>query len=650
MLYFNNLEIARGGAVLLKDASAVVYPRAKVGLVGKNGCGKSSLFAAIKGELAPEAGEIVVPDGWVVASVSQETPALAEGAADYVMDGDAKFRRLQAAARAAEERGDGMAAAAAHAELEAAGGYAVRNRAEALLTGLGFAREDYDAPVKNFSGGWRMRLNLARALLCPSDLLLLDEPTNHLDLDTVIWLEDWLRGYPGTLIIVSHDRDFLDNICTRVIHIENLKLRMYAGNFSAFEEERSRRIALQEALYEKQQAKLARLRSFVDRFRYKATKARQAQSRLKAMEKMERIVLARYDSPFSFEFGDCGEMPRALVRLEDLTAGYPDKTVLTGVELTLSPGSRIGLLGRNGAGKSTLIKTLAGVIPPLGGVLNAAKGVRIGYFAQHRVESLDGGASPLAHLARLAPDAREQDLRSFLGGFGFGGDKALEETGHFSGGEKARLALALIVWQRPNLLLLDEPTNHLDLDMREALILALAGFRGALIAVSHDRHLLKTTTDEFYLVSEGRVAPFAGDLGDYRAYLAGLDKKKTAERARPAAPEPGPERNAAFKSKERKKIEAGFRESLRPLKQEIENLDRRIAELSDLKARLEARLADEKLYDPGRREELREVLLRRSRTESELGEAETLWMEKSEILERRTREFGAASGREEPHA
>ena len=646
MIYLNNLEIMRGTTSLLKDATATIYPHKRVGLVGRNGCGKSSLFAAIKGELAPEAGEIVIPKNWIISSVAQETPGLDETAVEYVIDGDKRYRELQKRMKVAEESHDGLAIANIHTELENAGAYTIRSRAETLLTGLGFSVLDYDTPTKSFSGGWRMRLNLAQALICPSDLLLLDEPTNHLDLDTVMWLEDWLKSYQGTLIIISHDRDFLDNICTHIIHMEGQKLNMYTGNFSSFEEERAQKIKLQAALYEKQQTRLAHLQSFVDRFRYKATKAKQAQSRLKAMEKMEKIVLAQYDSPFSFEFKECLELPQTLVHMENLSAGYPDKTVLTDVKINLVPGSRIGLLGRNGAGKSTFIKTLSGTIPPLGGNVSIAKGIKIGYFAQHQLEYLDNDETPLTHLTRIAEGHKELELRSFLGGFGFSGDKATEKVVHFSGGEKARLVLALIVWQRPNLLLLDEPTNHLDLNMREAIIMALADYKGALIVVSHDRHLLKTTTNEFYLVSEGKLGPFDGDLDDYHNYLTELDKKNEQLR-KEAHREKAEEKNNAvsgktsFKSKEQKKLEAEFREKLRPIKKEIEILDKKMAELSARKKELENQLADEKLYDAANKNELQQILLEQSKVANELEECEMLWMEKSELLEEKNREFAA---------
>lgn len=530
-----------------------------------------------------------------------------------------------------------MKAASLHMELENIQAYTINSRAGRLLLGLGFSTADFTKPTKEFSGGWRMRLNLAQALICRSDLLLLDEPTNHLDLDTVMWLEDWLKAYPGTLIIISHDRDFLDNICTNIIHIEHKKLNCYTGNYTDFEVERAQRLALEKAMYDKQQTELAHMQAFVDKFRYKATKAKQAQSRLKAMERMEKIVLAQADSPFSFSFFENENvLPPNLIRMDNLTAGYPDKTVLTSIKMNIVPGSRIGLLGRNGAGKSTLIKTIAGEIPPLSGEFALAKAVKVGYFAQHQLEYLDPDGTPLSHLTALAPDARELELRSFLGGFGFSGDKVTDPVGHFSGGEKARLVLALLVWQKPNLLLLDEPTNHLDLQMREAIIIALSSFKGALIVVSHDRHLLRTTTDEFYSVSEGKVFPFDGDLDDYHEYLMELDKKEqeklNAEKADERAHKPV-QTNDNFKNKDQKRAEAAFRKTLSPLKKEIEKLEHSLDELNARKNELETILADASIYEAARKNELQAYLLEQSSVSEKLEEVETEWMLKSEELQ-----------------
>lgn len=637
MIYINNLEVMRGNNTLLNNACATIYPHKRVGLIGRNGCGKSTLFALIKKEILPENGDINIPSSWVISSVAQETPGLEESALDYVIDGDKQYRALEKELKAAEEANDGMKAASLHMELENIQAYTINSRAGRLLLGLGFSTADFTKPTKEFSGGWRMRLNLAQALICRSDLLLLDEPTNHLDLDTVMWLEDWLKAYPGTLIIISHDRDFLDNICTNIIHIEHKKLNCYTGNYTDFEVERAQRLALEKAMYDKQQTELAHMQAFVDKFRYKATKAKQAQSRLKAMERMEKIVLAQADSPFSFSFFENKNvLPPNLIRMDNLTAGYPDKTVLTSIKMNIVPGSRIGLLGRNGAGKSTLIKTIAGEIPPLSGEFALAKAVKVGYFAQHQLEYLDPEGTPLSHLTALAPDARELELRSFLGGFGFSGDKVTDPVGHFSGGEKARLVLALLVWQKPNLLLLDEPTNHLDLQMREAIIIALSSFKGALIVVSHDRHLLRTTTDEFYSVSEGKVFPFDGDLDDYHEYLMELDKKEqeklNAEKADERAHKPV-QTNDNFKNKDQKRAEAAFRKTLSPLKKEIEKLEHSLDELNARKNELETILADASIYEAARKNELQAYLLEQSSVSEKLEEVETEWMLKSEELQ-----------------
>lgn len=637
MIYINNLEVMRGNNTLLNNACATIYPHKRVGLIGRNGCGKSTLFALIKKEILPENGDINIPSSWVISSVAQETPGLEESALDYVIDGDKQYRALEKELKAAEEANDGMKAASLHMELENIQAYTINSRAGRLLLGLGFSTADFTKPTKEFSGGWRMRLNLAQALICRSDLLLLDEPTNHLDLDTVMWLEDWLKAYPGTLIIISHDRDFLDNICTNIIHIEHKKLNCYTGNYTDFEVERAQRLALEKAMYDKQQTELAHMQAFVDKFRYKATKAKQAQSRLKAMERMEKIVLAQADSPFSFSFFENENvLPPNLIRMDNLTAGYPDKTVLTSIKMNIVPGSRIGLLGRNGAGKSTLIKTIAGEIPPLSGEFALAKAVKVGYFAQHQLEYLDPERTPLSHLTALAPDARELELRSFLGGFGFSGDKVTDPVGHFSGGEKARLVLALLVWQKPNLLLLDEPTNHLDLQMREAIIIALSSFKGALIVVSHDRHLLRTTTDEFYSVSEGKVFPFDGDLDDYHEYLMELDKKEqeklNAEKADERAHKPV-QTNDNFKNKDQKRAEAAFRKTLSPLKKEIEKLEHSLDELNARKNELETILADASIYEAARKNELQAYLLEQSSVSEKLEEVETEWMLKSEELQ-----------------
>src|SRR2546426_2597428 len=524
MIRFSQVSLIRGTKLLLEGADIALNPGERIGLIGANGSGKSSLFALLRGELHTDKGELDYPAQWRVAHVAQESLALDRPAVEYAIDGDSALRSLEARLAAAEAEDRGALMGELHAALADAGLYTARSRAERLLAGLGFAAGELDLPVSSFSGGWRMRLNLAQALMCPSDLLLLDEPTNHLDLDAIIWLEDWLKRYARTLLIVSHDRDFLDGVVDVVMHIDARKLKRYSGNYSSFERQRAAAVVLAAAQYEKQQRERAHLESFITRFRAKATKARQAQSRMKMLAKMEELAPLHVSAPFSFEFREPLKAPDPLLVLEDGDAGYkmdgaPDKTVVRNINFSLQSGQRYGLLGINGAGKSTLIKTIAGELAPLAGKAIFNKGLAVGYFAQHQIEMLRHDESPLWHLSRIAHNTREQELRNYLGGFNFPGDMATTSLSTFSGGEKARLALALIVWQRPNLLLLDEPTNHLDLETREALTVALAQFEGTLVLVSHDRHLLRATTDQFLIVAEGRLTPFDGDLEDYRDWL-----------------------------------------------------------------------------------------------------------------------------------
>ncbi len=527
MIRFTRITLRRGAKVLLEDADVALNPGDKIGLIGANGTGKSSVFAMLRGELHADQGEVDFPQRWRVAHVAQETPALDRPAIEYAIDGDTTLRRLEADLAAAEAADDGEGIGSIYADLTDADAWTVRPRAEQLLYGLGFSHEQMEQPVASFSGGWRMRLNLAQALMCPSDLLLLDEPTNHLDLDAILWVEEWLKKYKGTLVIVSHDRDFLDGVVNVIVHIDNKKLKRYAGHYSDFERQRAAAVVLVAGMIEKQQRERAHLESFINRFKAQASKARQAQSRMKMLAKMEDLAPLHASAPFQFEFREPLRAPDPLLVLEDVVAGYrseeiegaADKVVVRGIKFALQSGQRYGLLGINGAGKSTLIKTIAGELPPLSGTANFNKGLVIGYFAQHQVEMLRNDESPLWNLAKIAPRVREQELRSFLGGFNFPGEMALKPITHFSGGEKARLALAMIVWQRPNLLLLDEPTNHLDLETREALTVALAQFEGTLVLVSHDRHLLRATTDEFLIVADGKLQPFDGDMDDYRDWL-----------------------------------------------------------------------------------------------------------------------------------
>ncbi|WP_346350943.1 ABC transporter ATP-binding protein [Oceanimonas sp. AH20CE76] len=627
MITLSQIELLRGGRPLLKDATATIHGGQKVGLVGKNGCGKSTLFALLKGELSVDSGQFALPADWQLASVAQETPALDCSALDYVIDGDQQYRRLCRELEAAEASHNGMAIAELHGRLETHGGYHIHARAAALLHGLGFANEAHARPVSDFSGGWRMRLNLAQALICRSDLLLLDEPTNHLDLDAVIWLERWLKSYDGTLILISHDRDFLDAVVNRIIHIENSQLNEYTGNYSDFERMRAEQLALQQSMFEKQQKALSHMQSYVDRFRYKASKAKQAQSRLKAMEKMERILPAHIDSPFSFSFRPPASLPVPLIAMEKLAAGYGNKEILSNIKLNLVPGSRIGLLGRNGAGKSTFIKLLAGELTPLHGKLEASKGVALGYFAQHQLESLHPQESALTHLARLDPNATEQSMRDYLGGFDFHGDKVKELVGPFSGGEKARLVLALIVYQKPNLLLLDEPTNHLDLDMREALTLALQAFEGAMVIVSHDRHLLRATTDEFYLVDAGKVEPFDGDLDDYHQWLTEQDKAEQPAQSSTAGD------NSAQARKAEKRRQAELRHQTQPLRKAITKLEKDMERCQLQLAAIEQQLADPDIYAAEHKARLQQLLKDQSPLQQQLAEAEMEWLTLQEQLE-----------------
>ncbi len=629
MISLRDLTLYRGSLPLLEAAELTIHPGQKVGLIGANGSGKSSLFALLRGELHQDGGDCALPSGWTIAHVAQETPALARSALDFTMDGDRELRRLEQELAQAEAAEDGHRIAELHAALDNIGGYSAHARAAELLHGLGFGPAQLAEPVKSFSGGWRMRLNLAQALMCRSDLLLLDEPTNHLDLEAVLWLEQWLRGYRGTLLLISHDRDFLDSVVAGVVHLEHRKLNYYRGNYSEFERQRAEAMLLQQATYEKHQKRAAEIQRFVDRFRAKATKAKQAQSRLKALARMEQLAPAHVDSPFHFQFREPPRAGNPILKLEQVALGYGDTPVLSHVSLSLRPGDRIALLGPNGAGKSTLIKLLAGELEARGGEALFSQGVAVGYFAQHQLEQLDEQASPLLHLKRLDPKVADQTLRDYLGSFGFPGEQADTPVAPFSGGEKARLVLAMVVWQRPNLLLLDEPTNHLDLDMRHALTVALQGFEGALVVVSHDRHLLATTTDEFWLVAEGRVQPFAGDLGDYQRWLSERRLAPVAT-AEPAAPAAG---NSAAARKEQKRQEAEQRKRLAPLRRQIEQLDRELASVATALTEIEQALADPAVYQPEAKARLGELLGQQAELKPRQDQLEAQWLEKQEELE-----------------
>lgn len=640
MIIFSDIQLLRGGKPLLDGASATIHPGDKVGLVGKNGCGKSTLFALLKDELSIDAGSLNFPSNWELAWVAQETPALERSALDYVIDGDREYRELERQLLQAEADDNGNLVAELHGKIETVGGYSIQARAAELLNGLGFSQEQMQWNLTQFSGGWRMRLNLAQALLCRSDLLLLDEPTNHLDLDAVMWLERWLQSYPGTLVVISHDRDFLDPIVGRIIHIENQKMNEYTGNYSSFEGQRAQKMMQQQASFEKQQKQMAHMQSYIDRFRYKASKARQAQSRIKALEKLEKVLPAQFDNPFSFEFRVPDALPNPILMMDQVSAGYGEHLILDKIRLNLVPGSRIGLLGRNGAGKSTLIKLLSGDLKPQGGDLTYSQGVKIGYFAQHQLETLHPEETPLQHMMQIAPDQTEQQLRDYLGSFGFQGDKALDPVGPFSGGEKARLVLALLVWQKPNLLLLDEPTNHLDLDMRQALTLALQSYEGAMVIVSHDRYLLRATTDDLYLVHDHQVAPFDGDLLDYYKWLTDHQKALRKEVATQSNPNKDNSNSAAAK-KEQKRRDAEFRTLTAPIRKKITQLETKLEKLNAVISDVENQLAESSLYEAANKAKLTELLALQASSKSQLEDVEMDWMAEQETLEAMEQEFNS---------
>ncbi|MDP5215291.1 ATP-binding cassette domain-containing protein [Pseudoalteromonas tunicata] len=635
MIQISQLELLRGGKALLKDANATLFPNHKVGLVGANGCGKSSLFALLKGELHLDSGNCSVPKDWTISSVKQETPALSISALEYVLQGHKAYYELRIQLQQAELSHDGEAQAKVHLQLEAINGYSIESKAGELLHGLGFNNEQISLPVSSFSGGWRMRLNLAQALIFESDLLLLDEPTNHLDLDAVYWLERFLNAYTGTLVLISHDREFLDTVVDEIWHIENQKINIYKGHYSQFERQKAERLSQQQASFEKQQDQIAHLEKFIARFKAKASKAKQAQSRVKALERMEKLAPAHVDSPFDFEFAEPLALPNPLMTLDQAKAGYGEVTILDSIKFNLVPGSRIALLGRNGAGKSTLIKLLAGELAPQSGEVFQHKGLNIGYFAQHQLESLDLSASAVLHIQRLDPQAPEQKIRDFLGGFAFFGDKALEPVAPFSGGEKARLVLAMLVYQKPNLLLLDEPTNHLDLEMRHALVMALQGFEGAMVTVSHDRHMLKNTADEYYLVDQGQVTPFGYDLDAYYQWLLAANKADNV------VEDKGDKTHSAVNRKDQKRREAEFRQAVQPLKKKITQLETKLDKVTAQLQEVENALADNSLYDAQNKAILTELLAKQAKLVPEQNDLEELLLELLEELEQHENEFNA---------
>ena len=634
MITASDLSLDRGAKNLITASSFTIHPNHKVGLVGSNGCGKSSLFAAFLGELAPDAGDLNIPSSWSIATVKQETPSLEQSALDYVMDGDKEYRQLEAQLDEARNNDDGNLEAILINKIDTINGYSLPARAGELLHGLGFLQNQLTNPVKDFSGGWRMRLNLAQALISRADLLLLDEPTNHLDLDAVIWLQRWLKRFTGTLVLISHDRDFLDTVINQILHIEHQHAKLYSGNYTAFERQRAEHLAQQEVQYQKQQKEAAHLTAFVDRFRAKASKAKQAQSRLKRLEKLPNLAPAHIDSQFTFSFEQPENLPYPLLSLTESQCGYnTDTIILNNVGLTLVPGSRIGLLGRNGAGKSTLIKSLAGEIALLNGERYCAQELTIGYFSQHQLEQLHSGSSPVDHILRAKPAMGEPQARSFLGKFGFSGDQALETVTNMSGGEKARLVLALIVLEKPQLLLLDEPTNHLDLEMRQALVMALQDFGGAIILIAHDRFLLESCVDEFYLVANGCVTDFNGDIDDYQQWL-NEDKKQTiSDQKNEHNRTENMTTDKGLDKKQLRQQQAELRKKSAPLRKESDKLEKQIHVWQTELAKVEALLGDSEIYQADRKSELTTQLKLQASLKDSIEENEMLWLEIAEQIE-----------------
>ncbi len=634
MIIATDLSLDRGAKNLIKSSSFTIHPNHKVGLVGSNGCGKSSLFAALLGDLSPDSGDLALPTSWDIATVRQETPSLEQTALDYVMDGDKEFRQLEQELEQARIANNGNLEATIINKIDTISGYSLPARAGELLHGLGFLQSQLGNPVKDFSGGWRMRLNLAQALISRADLLLLDEPTNHLDLDAVIWLQRWLKRFTGTLVLISHDRDFLDTVIGQILHIEHQRAKLYSGNYTAFERQRREHLAQQDAQFQKQQKEAAHLTAFVDRFRAKASKAKQAQSRLKRLEKLPDLAPAHVDSQFTFSFAEPESLPYPLLSLDKSQCGYPKSDhgeqaiILDNVGLTLIPGSRIGLLGRNGAGKSTLIKSLAGELGLLGGERYCAQDLTVGYFSQHQLEQLHAPSSPVDHILRAKPALGEPQARTFLGKFGFSGDQALSQVATMSGGEKARLVLALIVLEKPQLLLLDEPTNHLDLEMRQALVMALQDFGGAIILIAHDRFLLESCVDEFYLVANGRVNDFSGDIDDYQQWLN--DDKKQAIKSIKTDQQSG---DKGLDKKQLRQQQAELRKKSAPMRKEADKLEKKVHQWQEELTKIEALLSDSDIYQSERKAELTDLLKKQANLKGDIEENEMLWLELAEQIE-----------------
>lgn len=626
MIQLQNISLQRGIKPLLEQANMTLHNGERAALIGVNGCGKSSLFKLILGQLQADKGELTIPPQLRIAHMQQEIDHSERPAREFILDGYTELRQLEHAIQTAEKSEQYDQLAQLHAQMDAINGYNQAHIAETIMLGLGFNEQDYLRPVSSFSGGWRIRLNLARTLLKPSDILLLDEPTNHLDLETIRWLEQWINQYQGSVLLISHDRDFIDACVKRIFHIHDLNIDSYTGSYSDFERQRAEKLALQQSLHQKQQQKKAELQRFIDRFRAKASKAKQAQSRIKALERMQLVSAVREASEYRFQIPEADKTANPLVHWHAVDLGYGEKVIINKAMLAINPGMRLALLGVNGAGKSTVIKTLAGQIPALNGEVTCSEHLRIGYFAQHQLEALDSEASPILHIQRLSPEAREQDIRNFLGGFRIHGDMATGTIAHFSGGEKARLALAIVAWQKPNLLLLDEPTNHLDLEMREALADALQAYQGAVILVSHDGYLLRHCVDDFMLVANGQLQPFQGDLEDYYQLL---------KNQKPAEAKPSLASNDG-KSDNRKQLRqeaAQQRAKTADIRKAINKLERQIEKLEQKKSKIESELADNSIYAEENKQRLNELLQQQAATSSELEQCEEAWLEQQSLLE-----------------
>ncbi|MET1255898.1 ribosomal protection-like ABC-F family protein [Aliikangiella maris] len=627
MIRFKKLSLFQGSKQLLDKIDLTLYPDQKIGIVGKNGCGKSSLFQLLKHELSPENGELEFPPKWVISSAKQETPGVELTAVDYVLQGHSEYSQLIEQLKIAETQEDGHQIAAVHAKLEAINGWSLPAEAAKLLTGLSFTEAQMGSAVKALSGGWRMRLNLAQALIQPADLLLLDEPTNHLDLEAVLWLQDFLRRYQGMLITISHDRDFLDSFASHILYFNNQKIDQYTGNYSGFEKQKQEKEILQQAQFEKQQKEIEHLEKFITRFKAKASKATQAQSRVKALERMDKVSAVQIRTKFSFEFAEINKNLTELIDLQQVDVGYGQTTILKQIKMRILAGQRIGLLGRNGEGKSTLIKLICGELPAQTGEIQRNKHFNAGYFAQHQVEQLNLDQSPIWHIQSLGEDISEQDARNFLGGFAFHGDKTLDKVSGFSGGEKARLVLAMITWTKPNLLLLDEPTNHFDIEMREALSLALQEFDGAVILVAHDKNLMESVVDEFWLVNDGQVNPFAGDLSDYQKWLNenrwGANTKAAEES----------KTHSAQNKKEQKRLEAEKRQQKAPLTNRLKKVEQLIAQFQQESEQIDTILADNSLYQEENKDKLAQTVTRSNELKSQMETLEEEWLEIHEQLE-----------------